>query len=282
MPYRTGLILGILGAVTVAALLLVGANVGRQTRTGPRWKRRLIAAGVLLLGAFGVGPACTRAPIQTGSTKAASGPAPVMTPVSTQPAGSPPATPEGYAGTPEWRQITQTTQEAEAIAAGKRGSHPFDSAGRTRLLTALTTAGTNADALLRRGHLAAAEVGLLKQELTRLGVEVRKYRPTEMRMATCYEAVSIPVPAASSMSRLQARLPLLQKLAATGRLHPKVVQKVLAKILADLAILDSPAELARLSKPQLRLAKQLATQVRAALNTLKPKLKPQRTPQRKP
>ncbi len=58
MPYRAyHVVLGIIGAVAVLTLVILHANPDRHARTGPRWKRRLINAGLLLLAAFGVGPA---------------------------------------------------------------------------------------------------------------------------------------------------------------------------------------------------------------------------------
>ena len=53
MPQRVAnvltLVLGIAGLAVVAALVLAGADLRRAARTGPRWKRALVAAGLALL-----------------------------------------------------------------------------------------------------------------------------------------------------------------------------------------------------------------------------------------
>ena len=55
MPHRTvNLVLGILGVLAVAVLVVIGRDLARSLHTGPRWKRRLIAAGVFLLSLGGV------------------------------------------------------------------------------------------------------------------------------------------------------------------------------------------------------------------------------------
>ena len=56
--------LGVLGAAVLGAMILVGADAHRAARTGPRWKRKLFGAGLILLAALGVGPAAA-----TGQTK---------------------------------------------------------------------------------------------------------------------------------------------------------------------------------------------------------------------
>jgi len=124
MPQRTfNLLIAIVGLALVAAIALVGFDVYRAAKTGPRWKRRLVGAGLALLAALGL-PACDKA------TDA-----------------SPPAT--GNAGTPsttladssQWKRLVATWHEAEEIASGRRGAYPFDRAGKKRVLQALATAG---------------------------------------------------------------------------------------------------------------------------------------------
>jgi hypothetical protein len=46
-------LLGVAGSLIVVGLLIVGFDVVRASRTGPRWKRRLIGAGLVLLGVAG-------------------------------------------------------------------------------------------------------------------------------------------------------------------------------------------------------------------------------------
>lgn len=50
----TGLLLAAAGALLVALLLVAGVDIQRAAKSGPRWRRRLVAAGIMLLSALGV------------------------------------------------------------------------------------------------------------------------------------------------------------------------------------------------------------------------------------
>ncbi len=57
MPHRTlNVMLGVLGILAIAALVVAGANLRRHSQTGPRWKRKLVAAGLVLLTILGASP----------------------------------------------------------------------------------------------------------------------------------------------------------------------------------------------------------------------------------
>jgi hypothetical protein len=68
MPYRAPalLLMGLAGAVAVVGLVLIGIDVYAAKQRGPRWKRRLLGAGLAVLGLVGVwfarpkpqGPTC--------------------------------------------------------------------------------------------------------------------------------------------------------------------------------------------------------------------------------
>lgn len=64
MPYRTVgylvYVLGLAGLFAIAGLVLIGADLRASARTGPRWKRRLVGAGLLLLGTVGITYGLTR------------------------------------------------------------------------------------------------------------------------------------------------------------------------------------------------------------------------------
>ncbi len=267
MPYRAyHLILGIAGLLAVVLLVILRANVDQQARTGPRWKQRLLAAGLMLLAAFGLGPACkgggTPKPAATSNSGGLTAdPGHVKRPA----APRTPPRPTGYLAAPEWKQIQNTLKEAEAIVAGKRGSHPFDQAGKKRFEAAMLKAQSNADALATRGLLALAEVGLLKVDLAQLRAKVSTFRPTEMRGASCYQKIARPLAAEVSMGRLQRRLPLLKKLVTAKKLHPAVVRKVLVRIEKNLKVLQTPTEVARLPAKRQTAAKKLAGEVRTEL-----------------
>jgi hypothetical protein len=55
MPERAfNLLLALAGVAAVALLVVLGADLARSAQRGPRWKRRLIAAGLGLLASLGV------------------------------------------------------------------------------------------------------------------------------------------------------------------------------------------------------------------------------------
>jgi len=220
MPHRTlSIVLGVIGLIALVGLVVARVDLARAARSGPAWRRRIVGAGLALLTSLGV-----------------------YSPAAAEPAAKPPAAAPAkpsarLAATPEWKRIQQTWSEAEAIASGKRGSHPFDAAGKKRALAALDGADKDIEALVRSGALSAPEGGLLKKELQQLRQGVEAMRPTEMRAATCYEPMAI-TEGRDSMRRLQDRLPLLEKLAASKRIEAAVVQKVLARIESDVQRLD--------------------------------------------
>ncbi|HUT36499.1 MAG TPA: hypothetical protein VNE39_23630 [Planctomycetota bacterium] len=228
MPDRLlNALLALAGVLMVAALALLGRDVLRAAGTGPRWRRRLVGGGLSLLAALGV-PAC-------GSSADA-------------PAAKTAPDPKPLADTPEWQRTEATWREADEIASGKRGPYPFDAAGKKRVLAALETAGKDIEALQSNGSLGAAAAGLLRQDLALLVRGVQEKRPTEMRMATCYEPMAF-TPVQDSMARLTARLPLLEKLAAAGRVQPQVVAKVLLSVERDIATLADEKLLSPLPQP---------------------------------
>ena len=92
-----------------------------------------------------------------------------------------------------------------------------------------------------------------------------------MRMATCYEPMMM-TPARDSMTRLSARLPLLEKLAAAETLQPGVVRKVLASVEQDLVTLSKPAMIERLPEAKRPEAATLRDAAQAKLGALKTRL----------
>ncbi len=58
MPHRilgvVGVLVGVAGLAAVAVVLLAGRDARQAARTGPRWKRGLLAGGLALLGWLGV------------------------------------------------------------------------------------------------------------------------------------------------------------------------------------------------------------------------------------
>ncbi|HOX05289.1 MAG TPA: hypothetical protein PK280_02715 [Planctomycetota bacterium] len=304
MPYRAPalLLMGLAGAVAVAGLVLIGIDVYAAKQRGPRWKRRLLGAGLAVLGILGIGyaarpgPTCYDMPsmpftapslqrlesqasllwqlisadrldpevarkalaateaalvdaskeeVVTGLSPAERGRAENLrlTTWSTVEqtrirleGGDP-----GLAGSPDWLKLAAAWGEAEEVISGRRGQYPFDQAGKQRLLAQLDEAAAAADRLATTGLLSAAERDLLKKDLAEFKPGVEAKRPTEMRLATCYRPMSLATlhPAV----HLAERLPLLEKMAAAGKVQPAVLRKVLVSVESDLAALQSDPKL---------------------------------------
>jgi len=246
MPHRTlSIVLGVIGLVALLGLLLARVDLARAARSGPAWRRRIVGAGLALLSALGLQTA-TAEPRPGDKTAA---PAPRL-------AAS------ALTATAEWKRIQQIWTEAEAIASGARGAYPFDVAGKKRTLAALDAAGKDVDALLKADRLGAPEAGLLQKALRHLWAGVEAKRPTDMRMATCYE----PMPytrGQESLKRLQDRLPLLEKLAAARRIDAAVLDKVLRQIEDDLSTIQGPPGHDLTSSGRRAEAQRLAKRARA-------------------
>jgi len=144
---------------------------------------------------------------------------------------------------PQWKHLTATWNEASQIGQGLRGDYPFSQKDKDKLLTEMEKLAADIRQLRSSGLLSDAEAELLRKGIPDLLTGVREKRPTEMRMATCYEPMPLPAPAAAE--RLSDRLPLLEKLAASRSLRPQVISKVLESIEEDLANLSNPQYLNR-------------------------------------
>lgn len=252
MPHRAyHIIVGIAGLFFVAALLLAGANLLRHSRSGPGWKQRLVSAGLLLLGALGFGSlGAGVAGCKQGADTA--GKPPVTTPDTPDTPDKPdkpdtpdkpdkPDKPSADKPADAMRHLAALQAEAEAIAKGKKGQHPFDRATKQQLLDALRKGQDRIDDLQQAGTINAGEAGLWKADLTFLAGKVAGFRPTEMKNATCYQPRAIPPPGSMSLARLRRRLPLLEKLATADKLNPEVTRKVLRRIELDLGTVGEPA-----------------------------------------
>ena len=337
----TNLLLALVGVLIVTALALLGYDIWRAARRGPRWKRRLVGAGLALLVSLGVvscedsnvRPTCYKGPPAPFAQKSAKrlreqlvlldkllaadklDPAVARKVIDavdhelshrgTKDQGglsseeSRELSDEAYRKVEElrqrldavkststaaskatsladadgWKRLTATWREASEIASGKRGAYPFDAKGKKRVLAAVDTAVADVDALAKAGLLSEAEMGLLKIDLAELKAGVQAKRPTEMRMATCYEPMMM-TPARDSVRRLAARLPLFDRLASDEALQPDVARRALAAIEADHATLSKPAMIERLPEADRQKAIALRDDVGRKLAKLKTRLSP--------
>ena len=214
-------VVGIAGLVLVGALVLFGADLGRASRTGPRWKRRLLTAALALLSSAGVYLAAR-------PLTAADRPSSVDT-------AGPLGLPKGeLAQTPHWKRLMATWKEADDVGSGRRGAYPFNAKGKKALLAWLGTSDRDVDALAAAGMLTAPEAALLKKELARLTEGVQFKRPTEMKGFTCYVPMMPLTWPGFSRRRIDDRLPLLRRLADAETVHPQVAAKVLETLETDL------------------------------------------------
>lgn len=204
---------------------------------------------------------------------------------------------------PPWRRTEGVWREAEAIASGQK---IVDARARARVLAELAAASGRADALAKAGKLSAEEHALVRKDLIdliaalnaldattspatapalaagpRAGAKAGPGRvaPVPPRpQITCYgpRRIDHDRSAREVGMRLAARLPLLRKLIAAGKLQPAVVTRLLVSLRGDVAYLESslasrtlapgipPAERIRLRK--------LARDVKAVLARLERKL----------
>jgi ParB-like chromosome segregation protein Spo0J len=79
-------------------------------------------------------------------------------------------------------------------------------------------------------------------------------------------------PGHDSLARLEARLPLLEKLAAAEKIHPDAVRKVLATIEEDIAFLEVKDHLNEFEPKQRPAAEKVRDAARAALDRVKIRL----------
>jgi len=143
MPHRAyHLLLGVAGLFAVAALLIAGADLLRHSRSGPGWKRRLVSAGMLLLGALGFGSLGGTAACPgktTDGEKAASSSAPTVQPPRTeQHTIRPPNTSSQPDPAGLWKEIQSVEAEAELIS--RSAAHWRESASSSGVAAAITAA----------------------------------------------------------------------------------------------------------------------------------------------
>lgn len=261
MSYRMlSIFLVIFGSVLVIALIILGRDLHRAARTGPTWKRKLVAAGLVLLGAFGIGSGCVdRAGSGDGSGFASVN---FDDPI-------PPG--QSLVETYHWRHLQSVWREAHEIGSGARGAYPFDREGKQRVLDDITTVASNLEKLEDAELLTAAEAGLLAEELGLLKNRVLAKRPTEMQNATCYMTAMV-LPGRESLDRLNARLPLLEELADSDTVQLQVVSKVLGTVDKDLDTLADEETLDQLPDDEkaeaeavVREARELVERIRDTL-----------------
>jgi hypothetical protein len=249
MPQRViGICTAVAGLCFVAFLVLLRFDLQRAAKTGPRWKRSLVTAGLIVLAGLGFVSCSNGNDVRHID-------------------GIPATSAKKLEEASEWKRLQAVWQEAQEIASGKRGDYPFDRKGKERILSELGMLKGDISALQSSGLLTEAEAGLLEKDLAVLVTGVHGKRPTERKNVTCYDVVMC-IPAKDSMKRLAERLPLLEKLAQSKRLNPEVTARVLENVLRDIDILENERNLNMLEKEQRESAINLREEAKRALQNL--------------
>jgi hypothetical protein len=177
--------------------------------------------------------------------------------------------------TPEWKALTAAWAEAGKATAGERFDYPFDAAGKKALLDALAKADADLGKLRDAGLLGEPETAFLGSELAQLTQGVRMKRPTEMKMASCYDPMTLPTPAEQGLKNLEERLPLLEKMAEEKILNLGVSSLVFHTVNRDLAELAKPDAARSLSEADRARAAELSKAAEVVL----PRIMKVRSPQ---
>ncbi len=149
--------------------------------------------------------------------------------------------PEGLAAERDWQRCTAVWGKAAEAAFGDE-PYPFTAQGKEKLLERLDQSEELVRKLQAGGQLSEAEAGLLLQEVATLRAGVWDKRTSDQIHASCYEPMPY-TPREDAFEALEPRLDLLEKLAAQETLEPLVVERVLARIQADLEVLTDGGSL---------------------------------------
>jgi hypothetical protein len=177
---------------------------------------------------------------------------------------------------PVWRDLMKNWRQAAEAASGRKGRYPFDSKTKKALLSALDAAPVQLDALAVAGYLTAPEAGLLKNALEPLPARVKRMRPTEFRNATCYRPMSIAKQ--DPLLKMLARMPLIEKVTQSRKLHPAAAKKIVAILETQIAELTEQKYLKGLTANSRVTAGNVVKAARAAMKKLTAASTPSPTP----
>lgn len=256
MPYRSfGLFVAVFGAVFVVGLILLGLDLRRAAKTGPGWKRKLVAAGLVLLGVVGITSGCSQIGEVAGGIAVAG-----VDPDAPIPAGA------ALDETKQWQAVLSAWKAVAPLARTGKSTTVQREVVDKKLEAAKKCITRLTDSRL----LSEAESQLLVSEAERLRSEMYRNPPTgcQVTQVTCYAMAFIP-PAQESMERLTKRLPLLKQMATDGKVQAAVLAKVVGSVEADMATLASEAELKHIPADQHEQAAELRKSAEATVAEIK-------------
>lgn len=252
MPQRMmsvfAIVLGLAGLLALGVLILLRMDVRKAATKGPRWRRTLIGAALVLVSGFEVTIAGRRlaqepdeepAPVAEKEKHreppieyelfdqeftATSGPAPAPAP----------QTGPTLEASAHWRHLCRTWLEARETVSGHRGLYPYNIAGQNRLIRELVEACRDVRFLVRNGAISPSEAKLLMVELNDLHRRTRDFYTIEQGGVTCYSRSFEPAARSERAVNLEARLTLLDTLLAEGKLRPTVIVRALGYIEAEI------------------------------------------------
>jgi hypothetical protein len=309
MPFRAaGILTAVFGLLAVAGLVLVGIDVYAALKRGPKWRRRLIGAGLALLGALGGWFSWPKPePIMTCYA-----PMPVECVVGYDLRQQLPlleklaaqdkldaevvrkvllkaeqdlnriSDPRVRMPGPERAKLDELRRQAEPIIKRLRERLGDDSGALERsaewktLVEAWKVAAQSRDIKEKRKGLDATSKAI--EDLTNVGlltVQESKLLTMELGrlekdylVATTCYDSMFVPPSEESLERLSKRLPLLTALARGRKLHPKAMERIVAAVEADLAQLSDP-KLTMLAPAKARQAKNLCRLIQDELTVIK-------------
>jgi hypothetical protein len=257
MPQRAlSSLLVLVGFVLALALLVAGTDLVRAAGRGPRWKRRLLGAGLGVLA--GLGLVSTATPKAVAAEEKAAVPAPAAK-TAKQPS---------LADDPAWKRLMTVWKDAEDIYTwpGKKpGRPPFDETAKSQLLTRLEGLETDLKALAKAKLLSDAEVTLLDEGRMVMTNHIQDMIPEGVNMGTCYTVVAIASPMNPDYIKPVAdRLAILEKLAADNTLNTEVLRLAKNNILREDLFKEQVLEYKGIFSPLQRAEREKAATIRKA------------------
>jgi len=133
--------------------------------------------------------------------------------------------------TPQWKVIEGAWREAAPLAGSEKSTCGQRVAAQEKLRAACDAARD----LALAGLLTRAEADLLRTEAAQIERDMFRYRPTDWS-TSCYDPAPF-VPAQESLEDVLRRVPLLLRIAESGKLKPEVLRKVVAGLEQDAQVL---------------------------------------------